>query len=87
MTTTKSSIILLNITKGYKKKMGGVILVGLAKRRRDVGLSQAKLAELCGVSQAAVAAWECGIKHPTADKLPIIAEALKCSIDDLFRAA
>lgn len=62
-------------------------MVGLAQLRKKAGLSQAKLAEVCGVTQAAVAAWESGVKYPTADKLPAIAEALKCSIDDLFRAA
>lgn len=62
-------------------------MAGLARLRRAAGLSQEKLAELCGVTQVAVSAWEVGAKYPTADKLPIIAEALNCSIDDLFRAA
>lgn len=57
---------------------------GLASMRKKSGISQADLALICGVSQAAVASWECGIKYPTADKLPIIAKALGCTIDDLF---
>lgn len=59
---------------------------GIQIKRKDAGLNQTQLAELCGVSQAAVAAWESGIKHPTADKLPKIAEALGCTIDDLYKA-
>ena len=59
---------------------------GLAARRKEVGMSQAELAKCCGVSQAAVAAWEGGSKYPAAEKLPLIASALNCSIDDLFAA-
>lgn len=59
-------------------------MVKLAALRREAGLSQAKLAEICGVTQAAVTAWECGTKCPTADKLPVIADTLGCTIDALF---
>lgn len=52
--------------------------------RKSKGLSQAKLAELLGVEQSAVAMWEVGINNPMADKLPKIAEILGCTIDDLF---
>lgn len=58
---------------------------GIVVKRKEAGVSQTQLAEICGVSQAAVAAWESGAKNPTADKLPIIADALGCSIDDLYR--
>lgn len=60
---------------------------GLAGLRKAAGLSQTMLAERCGVSQAAVAAWESGIKYPSADKLPLIAGTLGCTIDDLFAPA
>lgn len=60
---------------------------GLAKCRKAAQLTQAELAAILNVGQSAIAAWERGAACPNANKLPIIAEALKCSIDDLFRAA
>jgi len=59
---------------------------GLAARRKAAGYTQSSLASLLGVSQAAVAAWESGIKLPSAHKLPSIAAALHCTIDDLYKA-
>ncbi|MFR6334610.1 MAG: helix-turn-helix transcriptional regulator [Oscillospiraceae bacterium] len=57
---------------------------GLATCRKAAGLTQAALAAILGVSQAAVAAWESGAKLPSAHKLPAIAAALRCTIDDLY---
>lgn len=57
---------------------------GLATCRKAAGLTQAALATILGVSQAAVAAWESGAKLPSAHKLPAIAAALSCTIDDLY---
>ena len=54
---------------------------GLATCRKAAGLTQAALAAILGVSQAA---WESGAKLPSAHKLPAIAEALSCTIDDLY---
>lgn len=53
-------------------------------KRKQAGISQAKLAEVLGINQKAVSQWEAGSSLPTADKLPAIAAALGCSIDDLF---
>ena len=60
---------------------------GLAKCRKAAQLSQAELAAMLNVGQSAIAAWETGVAYPNANKLPLIAEALNCSIDDLFHAA
>ena len=59
---------------------------GIYSARKKAGLSQAELASAVGVTQASVAMWECGNKYPSSDKLPAIAVALGCSIDDLFAA-
>lgn len=59
-------------------------MLGLRALRIRARKSQADLAKELGVSQAAIAAWECCIKYPTADKLPAIAKALNCSIDELY---
>lgn len=60
---------------------------GLRFCRKNARITQADLARMIGVSQSTVAGWENGSMYPSADKLPAIAEALKCSVDDLFRAA
>lgn len=60
---------------------------GLSAKRAAANMTQGALAEIVGVDRSAIAKWESGAAYPSADKLPIIAEALKCSIDDLFRAA
>ena len=52
--------------------------------RGKTGKTQGTLAYELGVSRAAVAMWESGKAIPTADKLPAIAAALGCTIDDLF---
>ena len=52
--------------------------------RQRAGLSQAELAKKVGVTQGAVAHYEAHGRYPAADKLPAIADALECSIDELF---
>lgn len=54
-------------------------------RRVAKGMTQGELARLIGVSAPAIAQWERGDTNPTADKLPAIAAALGCTIDDLFK--
>lgn len=51
----------------------------LAEARTAAGLSQAKLAELVGVSEHAVRGWEKGRSAPTAHHLASIADALGIS--------
>lgn len=60
---------------------------GLARCRKAAKLSQTELASKIGVGQSAIAAWETGVAYPSADKLPAIASALSCTIDELFQAA
>lgn len=57
---------------------------GLKSRRIALGLSQAELASKLGIVQSAVSAWESGEKMPRASQLPALAEALNCTIDDLY---
>lgn len=52
--------------------------------RTKLHLSQIELAKKVNVSQQAIAKWESGISMPRSDKLPLLASALKCSINDLF---
>lgn len=49
------------------------------------GLMQRQLADKIGVSEMAVSAWCNGKAAPTARKLPAVAAALGCKIEDLYR--
>lgn len=59
---------------------------GLAARRQAAGLTQAELAARIGVGRPALSMWEIGTNWPPARILPPLADALLCSIDDLYRA-
>lgn len=52
--------------------------------RKEKGLKQAELAEKCHVSDAAVGAWEQGVRIPHLDNLVSLADAFKVSLD-VFR--
>lgn len=58
--------------------------MNIGKIRMSRTLSQNEVAKLLDVSRSTVAMWETGKAAPTADKLPKLAEVLKCSIEDLF---
>lgn len=64
-------------------KEGGKL--NISELRQKVNITQAQLAEKIGVRQSAVANWENGLANPSTDKLPAIAAALGCTIDDLFK--
>ena len=57
---------------------------GIEIQRRKENITQSALAKALGVSQANISQWEKGEVLPRADKLPALAKALNCSIDDLF---
>lgn len=59
--------------------------MGIASRRKRLGLSQNELAKLLGVDQTAVHNWERGKAMPNAKRLPAIAKILKCSVDELLQ--
>ena len=52
--------------------------------RQKAGITQEQLAEKLGVGQSTVAMWENGKNSPQSDKLPKLAEALGCTVNDLF---
>lgn len=59
---------------------------GLCAARKAASCTQTQLADKLGISQSTIAMWETGKAYPRADMLPAIAEALNCSIDDLYAA-
>ena len=58
---------------------------GIAELRKKAGMTQKDLADALNVERSTVAKWETGTSFPTWDKIPQVAEALKCGIGDLFK--
>lgn len=56
----------------------------LRRIRQERGLTQAELAREMSVTQSTIAMWERGAALPNAGKLPILADLLHCSIDELY---
>ena len=52
--------------------------------RERLNMTQQELSKKLSVSQGAVAMWENGRAKPSSEKLPFLAEILKCEISDLF---
>ena len=52
--------------------------------REAARLNQSELARKLGISQCAISIMEMPGKYPEAFRLPMIADALDCSIDELF---
>lgn len=59
----------------------------LKKQRENAGLSQYKLAEKLGVSQATVGMWESGKREPNFATLCRLADFFTISVDDLLGRA
>lgn len=55
----------------------------LQMARLVAGLTQAQLAEKVGCTQKDISRWEAGLHEPGARTLKKLAEALRCSMDDL----
>lgn len=53
-------------------------------KRERAGMTQGELAERLGVDRTTVTKWESGDAMPRADKLPDIAKALGCTVDELY---
>ena len=56
----------------------------IREMRQKQGLSQIELADKLQVNQTAVSQWERGAAYPSCDKIPALANALGCTIDELF---
>lgn len=56
----------------------------LYQARKEKGLSQEQLSELCGVSRQSVSKWESGQGYPEAEKLPVLSHVLNIGLDYLM---
>ncbi|STE84226.1 putative transcriptional repressor of cell division inhibition protein [Escherichia coli] len=70
----------LKLCQSSPLSMGHRIL----SRRKELGLSQLKLAQAMGVSMAAVSLWEKGKTSITSDKLLKLSELLQCDVQWLL---
>ncbi|QWE93317.1 helix-turn-helix domain-containing protein [Cupriavidus sp. EM10] len=56
----------------------------IRQKRKELGLTQADLARLFGISFVSVSEWERGLGKPEQDKLPILARKLKTTVNYLL---
>jgi transcriptional regulator with XRE-family HTH domain len=61
-------------------RLWAALAARVAEQRRDRGLSQRELADLCGTTQSAIARVERGARPPRLDTLLRIAGALDCDL-------
>ena len=61
------------------------MLIYVKERRLGCNMTQEELAARLGVDRSCVTNWEIGARTPTTDKLPALAAALGCGIEELFR--
>ncbi len=68
--------------------MAMIQIVGLGTtikhRREALDMQQGEFAEMVGVKQSSASAWESEQTLPRTEKLPRIAAALRCSVEDLI---
>lgn len=57
----------------------------LKEQRESIGMTRAELAEILGVTQAAIGNYENGVSTPKADILFKVFDALKCDANYLFQ--
>ena len=60
------------------------MVMRIKELREAASLQQRQVAERMGVFQSAVSNWETEVALPKARQLPLLAQVLGCSIDDLF---
>lgn len=59
----------------------------IKRLRVQKGLTQAQLSEVLGYNTPSIVAmWEAGVRKVPSDKLPLLAEILGCTIDDLYKS-
>lgn len=67
-----------------KRKEVISVVMKIKELREAANLQQKQVAECMGVLQSAVSNWETEVALPKARQLPLLAQVLGCSIDDLF---
>lgn len=71
--------------RGKKDKLAIAFGSGIAEKRKKRGLTQGQLAGLLGITQDSLCRIESGEIGPKFSRLQAIADALSCTVVDLFR--
>lgn len=73
------------LAAGFVRQYGTrSIAQGLREQRKRAGLSQGELCSRIGADRRTYSNWEAARYWPNSYWLPLIAEALGCTIEDLF---
>lgn len=78
------TFLIISIIIVSRKQMEAMTTIKIKELRKRAGMNQTELAKAVGVTQGIVSMWENGLISPNSDKLPALAKALRCTIDDLF---
>lgn len=57
----------------------------ISELRKQQGLTQQQLADKLNLSNKTISKWECGLGSPDLSNLPILADTLGVSVDELLR--
>jgi transcriptional regulator with XRE-family HTH domain len=60
-------------------------LIAIKMLRKAKKLTQEQFAEKLNTDRSTIAKWETGKSKPKTSMLPLIAEVLECTINDLFK--
>ena len=74
------------MAKKSQKIVRAAFGANISERRRLLGISQETMAERVGISQESLSRMEKGFIAPRFERLQFFADAMGCSIHDLFRA-
>lgn len=73
------------MTQEKERQVAQVFGAIIAEKRKLLGISQEVLSEQVGISQESLSRMEKGLIAPRFERLQAFADALQCSIADLFR--
>lgn len=57
----------------------------ISEFRKNLNLSQSRLAELMNVSQNTISQWEIGIRNPSVKSAIKLAEILETTVEELYK--
>lgn len=83
-------MVVIQKTGVYNESMNGrYVIVKLSEKivelRKQYGMTQEQLAEICGVSRQSISKWEADIALPEIDKILILGETFHVSLDVLIK--
>ena len=61
------------------------VMNNISEFRKNLNLSQSRLAELMNVSQNTISQWEIGIRNPSVKSAIKLAEILETTVEELYK--